>query len=175
MPRLLIREARPRKAGKVLCFSAIFAAIHLASHRRLSGRLSSGNCLSVPRRPVVNNNAMKFFPDLQNIDMREELAAILYGREDVTQQGRLVIHRRILDETCPACWDPNTMGSRRPNCSYCQGESRMFRERKETMVLSLAWRLSTSLESSGLDNTHNQTTAIRILTGQPPTANTLCS
>ena len=78
---------------------------------------------------------MKFFPDPQNIDMREEFAAILYGREDVTQQGRLVIHRRILDETCLACWDPNTDGSRRPSCSYCQGEGRMFRERKETMVL----------------------------------------
>lgn len=80
---------------------------------------------------------MEFFSAdlIQGIDLREELHRVIHGADDFIGQGRLVILRRLTDTTCPACWDPTTSGSKRPDCPYCQGEGYQFTETYETMAL----------------------------------------
>ena len=57
---------------------------------------------------------MNFFPDTPNIDLREELHAILFGRMDIVAQGRPFILRQITDTKC-ICWDESSGGSKTPN------------------------------------------------------------
>jgi hypothetical protein len=63
------------------------------------------------------------------IDMRVEMHKVLFGGVDMPPQGQYVVLREFNDVPCPACWDPNGGGTRRSNCSFCQGESYQFTER----------------------------------------------
>lgn len=78
---------------------------------------------------------MELYPDLPNIDLREELAALLYGRVDVIAQGRPFILRRIADAKC-VCFDTTTGGSKTPNCRYCGGEAYYWTENHFTMWMA---------------------------------------
>lgn len=69
------------------------------------------------------------------ISMRDEMHNVIFGSQDVPAQGQPVILREFNDITCPGCWDANQGGSRRLNCTYCQGEGYQFTERMVTMAL----------------------------------------
>jgi hypothetical protein len=76
---------------------------------------------------------MDFYPSKTNIDLREEMDAILYGRMDMIPQGRKVILRELTDTFCE-CWD-GLEGGPIQDCKYCQGEGYKFRERMVTMAI----------------------------------------
>jgi hypothetical protein len=80
---------------------------------------------------------MDFYPEHNSleIDLREELHAMLFGRIDLVPQGRPILLYRMTDQTCQACWNPLTKGSSRPQCPYCQGLGYMYYETLETMIL----------------------------------------
>lgn len=78
---------------------------------------------------------MDFYTDTPNIDLREELAALLYGRADLTPQGRPFILRQMTDTRC-VCWDPSSGGSKTPNCRYCDGETYYWTETEFTMWMA---------------------------------------
>lgn len=78
---------------------------------------------------------MELYPDLTNIDLREELAAILYGRVDIIAQGRGFILRQLTDAKC-VCWDTTSGGSKTPNCRYCDGEGYYWTEQQFTMWMA---------------------------------------
>lgn len=75
------------------------------------------------------------FGDMTNIDLREEMHAILFGRADLLAQGRPFILRRMTDTKC-VCWDSTTGGSKTPNCRYCGGEGYYWTETEHTMWLA---------------------------------------
>lgn len=78
---------------------------------------------------------MNLYPqNSSQIDLREEFAAVLYGRVDIVGQGRQFILRRLSNTPC-ACWDALN-GSPDPNCPFCNGEGYQFSETIETMYLS---------------------------------------
>lgn len=77
---------------------------------------------------------MDWFPQIRsNIDLREELKALLYGRVDVVPQGRPMLLRRFTDTPC-SCYD-QLDGSPVTNCAYCEGEGFIFADTIETMIL----------------------------------------
>jgi hypothetical protein len=83
--------------------------------------------------------SMDFFSvgNATQIDLREELHALIYGRVDLTPQGKQCLLRRLdLNTTCSACWDPASGGSTRPNCPYCDGEGYLWSETLETFYLA---------------------------------------
>jgi hypothetical protein len=77
---------------------------------------------------------MDFYGNPTNIDLREELEAVLRGRVDVVGQGRNFILRKLTDDRC-VCFDATSGGARR-DCSYCQGEGYLWRETMEFMYLA---------------------------------------
>lgn len=79
---------------------------------------------------------MDFYGTVGNIDLREELSALLRGRADLVPQGREVLWRRLQDTHCPACWDPVTGGTTRQMCKYCQGEGYLWVETRELVYLT---------------------------------------
>lgn len=76
---------------------------------------------------------MNFFNDDNNLDLREELHDLLFGRSDLTPVGRPFILRKLTDTVC-SCWD-GVSGGPRGNCVYCQGEGYQFYEYTVTMFL----------------------------------------
>jgi hypothetical protein len=78
---------------------------------------------------------MDFFPDSPNIDLREEMHALLFGRLDLLPQGRPFILRRMTDTKC-VCWDLSSGGSKTPNCKYCGGEGYYWTETEFTMWMA---------------------------------------
>jgi len=76
---------------------------------------------------------MQYFPDTPNIDLREEMDALLFGRSDVNSIGKRVILRRITNDKC-VCWDETSGGPNRM-CVYCGGEGYLWRETYETMCV----------------------------------------
>jgi hypothetical protein len=75
----------------------------------------------------------QYYPETSNIDLREELHAIIHGRADMVPQGREFLLRRMTDTPC-ACYD-ETDGGGDQNCPYCLGEGWQFTESLETLVL----------------------------------------
>lgn len=71
---------------------------------------------------------MELYGDMTNLDLREELHAILFGRVDIIAQGRPFILRQMTDTTC-VCFDSTTGGSTTPNCRYCGGEAYYWTEK----------------------------------------------
>lgn len=82
--------------------------------------------------------SMDFFApgNATNIDLREEMHAVLFGSLDLTSQGKQVLVRRLSDTPCAVCWDPLSAGSRRPDCPYCDGEGYQFTEDIQTMFIA---------------------------------------
>jgi hypothetical protein len=82
--------------------------------------------------------SMNFYStgDATAIDLRTELHSLIYGRVDITPQGKQVVLRRMLDQTCPTCWDPKAGASTRPDCPYCDGEGFMWSETLENMFIA---------------------------------------
>lgn len=82
--------------------------------------------------------SMNFYSDgdATQIDLREELHAIIFGRVDLTPQGKQVILRRMMDQVCVACWDEHAGASTRANCPYCGGEGHMWSETFETVYIA---------------------------------------
>lgn len=78
---------------------------------------------------------MEFYTDTPNIDLREEMHAILFGRVDILPQGRPFILRRMTDVHC-VCWDPVSGGSKTPDCRYCGGEQYYWTETPFTMWMA---------------------------------------
>lgn len=78
---------------------------------------------------------MDLWPDMLNIDLREELHALLFGRVDLIAQGRPFVLRQMTDTQC-ICFDPATGGCKTPNCRYCKGEAYYWTERE--LVLWMA-------------------------------------
>jgi hypothetical protein len=74
--------------------------------------------------------------DASPIDLREELNGLIFGRVDLTPQGKQVLLRRMLDQVCEVCWDPKSGGSTRPHCPYCDGEGHLWSETMETMFIA---------------------------------------
>lgn len=77
----------------------------------------------------------RFFQDTTNIDLREEMHAILFGRVDIIAQGRPFILRKMTDDHC-VCWDVSSGSSKTPNCRYCDGEGYYWTELQFTMWLA---------------------------------------
>jgi hypothetical protein len=77
---------------------------------------------------------MNFYPDSSNIDLREEMHAVLYGRSDVVPQGRKVALREVTNTTC-SCWD-GLNGGPIQDCPYCKGVGYQFRERLLTVFIA---------------------------------------
>lgn len=77
---------------------------------------------------------MKYFPDPQGIDLRDEMAEIIYGGAFQPGVGRPVIVRRLTDKHC-GCWD-GLSGSANPRCPACQGEGYQFRETQHLMYIA---------------------------------------
>lgn len=77
-------------------------------------------------KEVAGNNSILGGP-FTNIDLREEMHALLYGRADFIPQGRPFILRVLSDTHC-VCWDNTSGGSRTPNCRYCGGEGYLWSE-----------------------------------------------
>lgn len=69
---------------------------------------------------------MDFYPQISNVDFREEFSAVLRGRIDIVAQGREVLFRFLTDTPC-ICYNTQT-GSGTLGCSYCQGEGYSFYE-----------------------------------------------
>jgi hypothetical protein len=84
---------------------------------------------------VDNSRGSKFYGDLTNIDLREELHAWLFGRVDLIPQGRPFILRQLTDTKC-VCWDISSGGSKTPNCKYCSGEGYYWTETEWTMWMA---------------------------------------
>jgi hypothetical protein len=79
---------------------------------------------------------VQFYSDANiQLDLREEIHKVIHGSEALIGQGRPVILRRLSNTSCPACWDPKTGGSSRPNCPYCKGEGWQFTETLELMAI----------------------------------------
>lgn len=78
---------------------------------------------------------MELYPDFNNIDLRDELHALLFGRMDVVAQGRPFVLRVMTDTKC-VCWDTTSGGSRTPNCRYCGGEGYYWTEQQFTMWMA---------------------------------------
>lgn len=76
----------------------------------------------------------RFYPDSQNIDLRDEFASFLFGDVENPGIGRPILLRRIRDEKC-VCWDEPT-GSPDPVCKYCQGEGYQFEETQELAYIA---------------------------------------
>jgi hypothetical protein len=70
---------------------------------------------------------MDLYPEMTNIDLREEFHAILYGRVDLLPQGRPMIIRKMTDTKC-VCFDATSGGSKTPFCRYCGGEAYYWSE-----------------------------------------------
>jgi hypothetical protein len=66
------------------------------------------------------NPSNNFYPQTNNIDLREEFSAVLRGRIDLIPQGRYVNYRKLSDTPC-ICFDTLT-GSGVDGCPYCSGE-----------------------------------------------------
>lgn len=77
----------------------------------------------------------RLFDDLTNIDLREEMHALLYGRVDLLAQGRPFILRVLSDTHC-VCWDVSSGGSKTPNCRYCGGEQYYWTEKSVIMWMA---------------------------------------
>lgn len=73
----------------------------------------------------MSNYDTEFYPQLPNIDGREEFERLLRGDVGVVSIGRPVIFRRMLDSHC-ACWDEKT-GGPVAYCSYCRVEAHIKR------------------------------------------------
>lgn len=71
-----------------------------------------------------------------NIDLREEIHKVIYGSSTITPQGKDVLVRRLTDQVCTGCWNPNTGGPSITNCSYCDGEGYVFSETIEKMFIA---------------------------------------
>ena len=71
-----------------------------------------------------------------SINLREQFHYVLFGAPNITAQGKQIILRRFLDQTCSACWDVTSGGSSRPNCPYCGGEGYMWSETLETVYMA---------------------------------------
>lgn len=78
---------------------------------------------------------MDFYPDTPNIDLRDELHALLFGRADLIPQGRPFVLRQMTDTRC-VCWDTTSGGSRTPSCRYCGGEGYYWTETQWTMWMA---------------------------------------
>lgn len=78
---------------------------------------------------------MDFYSPASNIDSREEMHALLFGRIDIVAQGRPVILRKLTNNVC-ACWNGVT-GGPIATCAYCQGEGYTFYETHETMYIAM--------------------------------------
>ena len=78
---------------------------------------------------------MDFYQPISNIDLREELHALLFGRIDVIAQGRPVILRQLTNDVCP-CWDGVT-GGPIADCIYCHGEGYSFTETIQTVYIAM--------------------------------------
>lgn len=78
---------------------------------------------------------MDFYSLQSDINLREEMHAILFGRIDVVAQGRPVVLRKLTNTVC-ACWDGVT-GGPIGSCPYCQGEGYQFHETIETMYIAM--------------------------------------
>lgn len=76
---------------------------------------------------------MDFFFDDSNIDLRQELHDVLFGRVDLVSQGRPFILRKLTDTVC-VCWD-GVSGGPKGECPYCQGEGYQFYEYLVTMFM----------------------------------------
>ena len=79
---------------------------------------------------------MDFYSDSTDIDLRQELSALLRGRADVVAQGREILLRRVADAHCPVCWDETSGGTTRQNCKYCQGEGYLWTETVELVFMT---------------------------------------
>lgn len=79
---------------------------------------------------------MDFYPDMTNIDLREEMHALLFGRVDLLPQGRPFVLRKLTDTKC-VCWDATSGGSKTPNCRYCGGEGYYWTENAFIMWMAL--------------------------------------
>lgn len=77
----------------------------------------------------------RLFGDMANIDLREEMHAILFGRVDLLPQGRPFTLRVMTDTHC-VCWDNTTGGSTTPDCRYCGGEAYYWSEYLFTMWMA---------------------------------------
>jgi hypothetical protein len=77
----------------------------------------------------------RFFGDISNIDLREELNALLFGRVDVIAQGRPFVLRIMTDTKC-VCFDATSGGSKTPGCRYCGGEAYYWTEQQFTMWMA---------------------------------------
>ena len=75
------------------------------------------------------------FQDITNIDLREEMHAILFGRVDILAQGRPFVLRQMTDTKC-VCWDETSGGSKTPNCRFCGGEGYYWTETLWTMWMA---------------------------------------
>lgn len=75
------------------------------------------------------------YPDMHNIDLRDEMHALLFGRADFMAQGRPFILRVMTDTRC-VCWDEVSGGSKYPNCRYCGGETYYWTEYEFTMWMA---------------------------------------
>lgn len=78
---------------------------------------------------------MDLYPDMESIDLRAELHAILFGRVDILPQGRPFLLRQMTDTKC-VCFDPTTGNSKNPNCKYCGGEAYYWTETQWTMWMA---------------------------------------
>lgn len=78
---------------------------------------------------------MDFYGDMSSIDLREELAGLLYGRVDIVPQGRPFLLRQMTDTKC-ICFDATSGGSRTPGCRYCGGEAYYWTEQLFTMWMA---------------------------------------
>lgn len=84
--------------------------------------------------PVGSSDA-RFYGDLINIDLREELHGLLFGNAALTPQGRPFIIRTMTDVKCPGCWDTSS-GGPRSDCVYCQGEGYEWTESQWVMWMA---------------------------------------
>lgn len=72
---------------------------------------------------------MEFYPQMSNIDLREEMHSILFGSHELVPNGRPLLVRELSDEHCPVCWDEQTGGPKLAHCDYCDGEGYRWFER----------------------------------------------
>lgn len=75
------------------------------------------------------------WPSPVNIDLRDEMHAILFGGVDIPPQGHNMVLRELTDQFC-SCWNGVETGSIQPKCAYCQGEGYLWRERQIVAYLT---------------------------------------
>lgn len=77
----------------------------------------------------------RLYGNLPNIDLREELHALLFGGLDLVPQGRHFILRKMTNAKC-ICFDEVSGGANTINCKYCGGEGYYWTETMHVMWMA---------------------------------------